>query len=315
MPRFSPLHTATAATFVLSLPLLAQTQRPAPAASTRKASEQSASFVQADDPNNHAPLPDAAVVKQRVLDNLKKTEAEQERYICRIAREEDSTDKNGRVKKGEIKDYDMFYVNGREIDELISKNGKILDAGQQTKEADRVKKEIEKDSDEKHLAKEQADDEKQLDLVLHALRYTNGHRQIVNGRSTLIYDLSGDPSFHPKNVQETFVHNMTGIIQIDETTGELVDLNAHLDHDVKIGGGLLANIHKGFWIHIHQVRRSDGVWIPDLAEGKGDARAALFLHPYFQFKQTTSSCHLTNVTTQTGEGTVAGQAGSNVKIN
>jgi hypothetical protein len=154
------------------------------------------------------------------------------------------------------------------------------------------------------VAKEQAEDLKELDAMLHALRYTNGRRQMVDGRSTLFYDLSGDPNFHPKNVQETFIHNMNGTIEVDEQTGELLDLDARLDHDVKIGGGLVANVHKGFWLHIHQVRHPDGVWLPEMIEGKGDARAVLFMHPYFQFKQTTSNCRLTNVTTETGPATV-----------
>ena len=252
-----------------------------------------------------APLPDAATIKQRLIENLKAMQAEQERYLCRVTRHREETDKNGNVKKSAVKTYDMFYVHGQEIDQMIAKDGRPLDASQQKKESERVQKEIADDSDEKHLAKAQAENNKQLDTLLHALRFTNGHRQMLNGRATLGYDLMGDPSFHPKNVPETFLHNMTGTVQMDEATSQLIDLNAHLDHDVKIGGGLLANVHKGLWLHVHQVRQPDGVWINDLAEGKGDARAALFLHPYFQFQQTTSDCHLTNVTTQTSESHIA----------
>jgi hypothetical protein len=125
------------------------------------------------------------------------------------------------------------------------------------------------------------------------------------GRSTLAYDLSGDPSVHPKGVEETFLHDMSGTIEVDERTGELVDLNARLDHDVKIGGGLLADLHKGFWIHVRQQRYPDGVWLPELVEGNGDARAALFFHPYFKFRQTMGGCALTSVTTSQGASSIA----------
>ena len=252
-----------------------------------------------------APLPNAAVIRQRVLDNLKAMKAEQERYLCHITRNGERTDKHGTLQKERVRTFDMFFVNGREIDELTAKDGKALDAGEQKKESERVQKEIAKDSDEKNVAKEEAEDQKQIDILLHALRFTNGHRQLLNGRPTLFYNLSGDPGFHPKNVQETFLHNLTGTTQVDEATGQLVDLNVQLDHDVKIGGGLVANVHKGFWLHLHQTRQPDGVWINDLSEGKGDARAALFFHPYFQFRQTIGNCHLTDVTTQTSTATVA----------
>jgi len=253
----------------------------------------------------NAPLPSAAQLKARVLKNMKESEAEQERYVCKTVREEDDTDKNGNVKRRHISQYDMFFVNGQEIDELRGKDGKSLSPDQKNKEMERVQKEIKKDSEAKYLAKQDAQDDKQIDTLLHMLRYTNGHRIDCGGRSTLAYDLSGDPSVHPKGVEETFLHDMSGTIEVDERTGELVDLNAHLDHDVKIGGGLLANLHKGFWIHVRQQRYPDGVWLPELVEGNGDARAALFFHPYFKFRQTMNGCALTSVTTSQGVSSIA----------
>lgn len=253
----------------------------------------------------NAPLPSAAELKDRVLKNLKQSEAEQERYVCKTIREEDDTDKNGTVKQRHVRQYGMFFVNGEEIDELTGKEGKPLSADQKNKEMERVQKEIKKDSDAKYIAKRDAQDDKQLDTLLHMLRYSNGHRIDRGGRSTLAYDLSGDPSVHPKGVEETFLHDMSGTIEVDERTGELVDLNARLDHDVKIGGGLLANLHKGFWIHVRQQRYPDGVWLPELVEGNGDARAALFFHPYFKFKQTMNGCALTTVTTSQGASSIA----------
>lgn len=253
----------------------------------------------------NAPLPSTAELKQRVLNNLKQSEKEQERYVCKTVREEDNTDKNSNVKQRHIRQYDMFFVNGQEIDELTGKDGKPLSTDERNKEMGRVQKEIKKDSDMKYIAKQDVENEKQIDMLLHVLRYTNGHRIDCGGRSTLAYDLSGDPNVHPKGVEETFLHNMSGTIEVDEETGELVDLSARLDHDVKIGGGLLANLHKGFWIHARQQRYSDGVWLPELVEGNGDARAALFFHPYFKFKQTMNGCGLTTVTTSQGVSTVA----------
>lgn len=270
-----------------------------------KAQNGQASQSEASNIDWNAPLPSASELKQRVLANLKKSEAEQERYVCKTLKENDETDKNGNVKKSRVEGRDMFFVNDQEIDELTSKNGKPLSADQQKKEADRVKKEIQKDSDVKYIAKKEADYEKQVDMLLHMLRYANGHRVDRGGRSTLAYDLSGDPSVHPKSVEETFLHDMTGTIEIDEQTGELVDLDARLDHDLKIGGGLLATLHKGFWIHVRLQRYPDGVWLPELVEGNGDARAALFFHPYFKFKDTINGCALTSVTTSQGASSIA----------
>jgi hypothetical protein len=253
----------------------------------------------------NAPLPSATELKQRVMKNLKQSEAEQERYVCKTVREEDDTDKYGNVKQRHVRQYDMFFVNGEEIDELTGKDGKPLSASEKDKETQRIEKEIKKDSDAKYIAKRDAQDDKQLDTLLHMLRFTNGHRIDRGGRATLAYDLSGDPTVHPKGVEETFLHNMSGTIEVDELTGELVDLSARLDHDVKIGGGILASLHKGFWIHVRQQRYPDGIWLPELVEGDGDARAALFFHPYFKFSQKMNGCALTSVTSSQGASSIA----------
>lgn len=256
--------------------------------------------------NWNGPLPSAVELKQRVLANYQKSEAEQERYVCKTTNENDQTDKNGEIKHRDVKRYDMFFVNSQEIDEVTSKDGKPLTENQKKKESERVQKQIKKDSDEKYVAKQNADNEKMYDEALQMLRYTNGRRVDVNGRPTLDYDLSGDPKVHPKGLQEAFLHDMTGTIQVDEISGQLLDLNAHLDHDLKLGGGLLASLHKGFWIHLRQQHYPGGVWLMGKVEGTGDARAALFFHPYFKFSRTISGCALTNVTTSQGPTTLTG---------
>src|SRR5665213_2742706 len=135
----------------------------------------------------NAPYPSTVELKQRVLENLKKSQAEQERYVCRTTHENDVTDKNGNVKKREVKQYDMFFVNGQEIHELTAKDGKPLNTNQQKKEAERVQEQIKKDSDMKYVAKRDAENEKQLDTLLRMLRFANGHRIELQGRSTLVY--------------------------------------------------------------------------------------------------------------------------------
>ena len=105
-------------------------------------------------------------------------------------------------------------------------------------------------------------------------------------------------------MNQRFAQIMEGKISIDEETGEIIDLNARSMQDLKIAGGLLANLHKGFWLHVQNEQQPDGVWLTDLAEGLGNARAALFFHPYFQFKQTTGGCRLfTTDATQIGPAT------------
>lgn len=243
-------------------------------------------------PALNAPLPDPSQLLQRALANQKKLATEQERYECRVSETTIETDKNGRVKKTKAEVDEQFFVNGIPIDRVLSKDGKDLSPGQTKKENDRVMKAALKYSNQAAAEKETDKQNQQIQDLVAAMMLTNGHRRIQNGRSILDYDIVPNPRFHAGNLIQRFATVMRGTISIDEQTGEMIDLNVKSVADLKIAGGVLASLHKGFWLHIHNHAEPDGVWLNDLAEGSGDMRAALFFHPYFRFRQTTGDCHL-----------------------
>jgi hypothetical protein len=250
-------------------------------------------------PAPDSPLPDPQQLRQRAIANMRKSEKDLERYSCIVREEQDELDGNGKVKQHHSKEEEQFYVNGQEIQHTLSKDGKPLTGGDAKKEQERVDKEVKKYSDLKQVQKEQEQGEKQVDMFMRALRYTNGHREWRDGRSTVVYDLLGDPNFHPKKIEERFAQALTGRIWVDEESGAPVELRVQTDRDVKIGGGMLANVHKGFQLHLVQQRQPEGVWITKSVDGSGDLRAALFFHPRFRFKQGIDKCHLFSVETQT----------------
>lgn len=253
----------------------------------------------------NAPLPDPHVLLQRAIANEKKLADEQERYECRVTSESIETDKNGSVKKKTVEVKDQFYVNGMEIEHTLTKDGKELSPDELRKEDKRVMKETIKDSDKDYAAKQASKQDRQTQDFLSAMMLQNGRRERQNGRSVLFYNIVANPHFEAKNLNQKFASVMQGTIEMDEQTGEMIDLNIRSVQDLKIAGGLLANLHKGFWVHVHQQPQADGVWLTDLAEGSGDARAMLFVHPYFRFKETTGDCHLYTATAQqVGKATV-----------
>ncbi|HEX8712590.1 MAG TPA: hypothetical protein VF730_12010 [Terracidiphilus sp.] len=239
-----------------------------------------------------ASLPDPNQLLQRALSNQKKLALEQERYECRVSETTVETDKNGNVKKTKSEIDEQFFVNGIPIERTLSKDGKDLSPDQLKKEDERVMKETVKYSNEATANKETNKQNQQIQDLVEAMMLTHGRRENESGRSVLDYDIVPNPRFQAKNLIQRFAKAMQGTIAIDEQTGEMIDLNVHSVADVKIGGGLVASLHKGFWLHIHNHSEPDGVWLNDLAEGSGDARAALFFHPYFRFTQTTGDCHL-----------------------
>ncbi|MBV8552956.1 MAG: hypothetical protein JOY54_16805 [Acidobacteriaceae bacterium] len=246
----------------------------------------------------NAPLPDAQELKRRVMASMKASEKNLENYSCIVQDQIHELNPDGSVKKHRSSMKEQFFVNGVEIDHTLEKDGKPLTPGDAKKEQEHVDKEVKKYSDPKEADKSKTRDEKEVDLFLRALRLSNGSRVTREGRSTLVYDLSGDPAFHPKKVEERFAEALNGRIWIDEQSGMPVEVRFETTKDVKIGGGLLANLHKGFWLHLVQQREPDGVWITKSVDGSGDARAALFVHARFRFSEQLDKCHLFSVNTQ-----------------
>jgi hypothetical protein len=243
-------------------------------------------------------LPNAEQLRQRALETFKKTEEARERYLCDQTLQTQELNSKGVVKKTETQQREIFFVNGYEIFTLVSEDGKPISANEQKKQDERVRKEIAKYEKAGPRGDSAKDGSISVRDVLRLMRFNNERREWVNGRPTIYFDVVGNESAKASDVAQRVVAAMEGNIRIDEQTGVPLDVDVHGVRDVKVGGGLVANVHKGFLLHVQLTQRPDGVWLLDRAEGSGDARVGLFFHPYFRFKQQTGACKLFNASAE-----------------
>ncbi len=241
------------------------------------------------------PVPNPYTLRERAILTLRKSEEDRERYSCAVESREQLLNNDGSVKSSHTRESDRFFVKGQEITHVFKKDGRTLTELEARKEQERVDTEVKKADDPKQIAKREKEGERAADMFLRAQKFSNGRREMQNGRGTIHYDLHGDPAFRASKLEERFAQAVSGQIWVDEQTGAPAELKLLLERDVKLGGGLLATVHKGFRFHLKQDRQPDGVWITTLQEGSGDARAALFFHPRFTFLEKTSRCHLFTV--------------------
>ena len=242
------------------------------------------------------PLPNPQLLRQRAIASEEKQEKDRENYSCTVREEEYELNGDGSVKKKHFTLRERFFVNGWGVGHILERDGKPLSGEDAKKEQERVDKLVKKYSNAKRAQKEEQEMERQLDVFLKAQRFSNGHREQRDGRSIVVYDLAGDPNFRPQKLEERMMQALRGRIWVDEEQGVLQELKLETDRDLKLAGGL-ANLHKGFQLHVLQQRQPDGVWLQKLAEGSGDARA-LFLKQRFRFHEETDQCHLFSVNTQ-----------------
>ncbi|AFL86851.1 hypothetical protein Terro_0510 [Terriglobus roseus DSM 18391] len=236
------------------------------------------------------PLPNLETLRKLALSQNAATEKQRERYLCRVRTETLQLDGKGAQKKMDEDEREIFFVKQRQIMQTVTHNGKPLTGGDAKKEIDKVKKQIE----DAEKGKPNPNGISQSE-ILRLIKLTNERRVMVNGRPTIVFDAVGDPTQKANGMIEKAVQAMEGTISVDEASGHVQDTNVHGTRDVKMAGGLLANIHKGFLLHIISAPKSDGVWLVQEAWGSGDARIGLFMHPSYRFHQVTESCRLFDV--------------------
>ncbi len=242
------------------------------------------------------PLPNLDALKARAIATHDRATALREHYLCRARVTQQEVDGKGVVKKTTVEEHEAFYVKGREITQVVTRDGKALSAGDAKKEAEKAKKKIE----EAEKGKTDTYGISQSD-ILRLMVFTNERRILYGGRSTIVFDVKADPHAKADSVVQKMVQAVEGTVAIDEASGHVVDTNVHGVRDVKIGGGLVANVHKGFLLHVTNAPREDGVWMVTHADGSGDARVGLFMHPSMRFQQETEGCRLFNVTADSVE--------------
>jgi hypothetical protein len=224
-------------------------------------------------PNVAAPLPDPAELLRRLDANQKNVEQLRRNYICLVQQEVTDFDKEGKVKKAERREYDMWFVAGSPVQRLIRKDGAPLDAKEQKKEAERVTKQ-EKEARDRRAKRERGENDKD-DLsvadFLRISRFVNLRREPHKGRELLAMDFVPNPAFKPHGRAENFASRLEGTIWIDEHDLQVARLEAHFIKGMRIGG-FLASVKEGSQAVFEQARVNDEVWLPTLIDADLGAR-------------------------------------------
>ncbi|GAA3746693.1 hypothetical protein [Terriglobus aquaticus] len=241
------------------------------------------------------PIPNQDALRQRAIVTAEHTMEQRDRYECRERQVQNDLDGKGKVKKSTVTEQDFFFLHGRPIMREISRDGKPLSDVDKKKQDDRVRKQIE--DAEKAFKKDKRGDGGPMSSrnFLRLAKLANERRVMVSGRPTIVFDVIDNPDNKGGDIPQRIVAAMRGTISVDEETGHVQDLNVTGVRDVKIAGGLVANIHKGFQLHTISGPQKDGVWLLKAIYGSGDARMGLFFHPAASFKAEVESCRLYNV--------------------
>jgi hypothetical protein len=235
-----------------------------------------------------APLPDLEPMLKAVIANQEQVEQMRERYTFRQTEVERKQDKDGRMRDGDVRVYEVTPVGGRFVRRLMSVNGKALSAAEREKEDRRVQKEVEelikrreKIAEKKERARARGEDEDDDDslTILDFLRIseiTSVRRETFRGHEVIAFDFEPRKSFKPRNRSESLASKLAGTMWVDEAAKQIARLEARLTNSFKIGGGLLASVSPSSAVIFEQEKVGDEVWLPSYGEINLSARVMLF---------------------------------------
>ena len=203
---------------------------------------------------------------QRDLDKTR------ENYTYRERQTINELDRNGNTKKVERRESQVFFVNSHQIARLVGKDGQALSSAEQSRENDRVKKEIVKA--EHTPPGEMVDDKGQISVgrLLSIERFSNPRRIEMDRRSVLAFDFAGDPGATTHGLAETASKNLVGTLWIDEQDRQVRKVEATLHDSFRAGFGLFS-LSKGSSFSFDQKLVNNELWLPTSANIHIEAHA------------------------------------------
>jgi len=228
-------------------------------------------------------LPDLKALFKEIDDNQKAIDKLKENYAGSQSEEETEFEGDGRVKKHEVNEYTFFYLGGNEITTRLKKEGKPLSEAEQKKENEKTQKRIEeqqkraakKEAKAKEEGKSDEKDEPGIEVFLRACQFVNPRRERFRGQDVLVFDFEPNPEFKPHKLVEKLAQKLAGVVWVDEKAHDVARLEAYFTGDMKIAGGLLANLQKGTSFVYEQAFVNNEVWLPTYMEAHVGVRFLL----------------------------------------
>lgn len=207
-----------------------------------------------------APLPDTTQLLAQVAAKQRQLSQALENYTWTQTTVIRTLDKHGRLKNTTSQQDEVFFVNTHEIDRLVKKNGKPLTASEAKKEQQRVQKAVEqalKTPPGQSLHKGAVT----VTQLLSLMRTTAPQRVMVDGRSTLAFNFTGNPHAHTHGMVENASKKIAGTLWVDAQSREVRRLIARFDGSFHMGFGLFS-IGKGSTFTFDQQPVGNGIWLP-----------------------------------------------------
>ena len=246
-------------------------------------------------PGLQTPLPDVATLIHQVQAQQRASWKIMQRYTYRSKFTEQDLDSQGKVKKTTSSEIENLCYDVACFGKVVSLDGKPLSDEALKKENDEIDKKLAQirerkaqsaagqPSSQQRQKKKGSDDFGSYENFLwHFLavgpqlgNFSNIRRAELHGRLCIAVDYTGNPHAKANSMMDGVFRNLAGTVWIDEQDHALVRIEGKVFDDYKVGGGMLADIHKGATVQMEWTKVNDEVWLPLAFNGRGSARIML----------------------------------------
>ena len=143
---------------------------------------------------------------------------------------------------------------------LVSEDGKPLSAEQAKAEDDRIANLVNHPDDFRRESQGRRDDEGRLARLLRDLPKTFLFRIDGSQGDCTRITFQPNPSFEEQSYEDRVIHAMSGVLFIHTADMRLCGIEAHLDHKVEFGFGLLGEVSDGSSFSITREEVFPGQW-------------------------------------------------------
>ena len=265
--------------------------------------------------NVRAPWPNPEEVMRQSLSHWRRNLDAAKNYTFQQRQVEQELDKNGGVKKTEIKTYDISIIYGEPYEKLVAKNDQPVSAKEQQKEEEKLNKFFEKqqkksDEDrERERAKERDKFQREIaDELPRMLRWQMVDEQEVNGHQAWVLSATPRTDYHPNSMAGRLLSKLSGRVWITKDDYQWVKAEGTLADDFSVGW-FLFKLQRGMHFEFEQTRVNDEVWLPKRVFLNGSGRIAVksarFNNEttFSNYRKFTTDSKITGIVTEQPEPT------------
>lgn len=233
------------------------------------------------------PLPDSGPFVAEVKARLQTDRALQSQYTFLERREEIEVSKFGKVKKGAVKEYEVYpsLIPGNTYKRLIKVDGRPLDpaglAANDAKHRKDVLAQMNESPDarrkrERENAKLRAEERQVMDEIFQIYEIRVVGREMLNGAPSIVAALEPRPKSQPKTDDGKVMKKFRVRAWVNESDYQVAKIDAEAIEDLTLGWGLIGRLHKGSRATIERTKVNDEVWLPARLRLVGTGRAVMF---------------------------------------